>query len=127
MDIRIQKRLGRYNLCSYEKQWMVEISGLPEECPARRISEHWNEEDEPEIDGLPPSEVVELMEDQMGSYLFYSARAPKMEVIQWIKAHRDAIDAAWAKREIKNLERRITRLQDKIEHLKTVYIDKETS
>ena len=94
--MRITKTSGRYNYCNYlEKSWMVTLHDLPEGCPANSLSEFWKEDDEPDIDGLMPSEVIELFEERLNKYLIHTGRKKKEEIIQWLKDHAIDIDIDW--------------------------------
>ena len=104
MTVRIDKCIGRYDFCHpNEKQWSVTLH-LPENAPARHISETWPEDDEPDIyNDTPPSEVAEIIGVRIEDYLFQSDRDKKRKIIEWCEENAEELDREWAKAKIKNL------------------------
>lgn len=120
--MRIIKRKGRYDFCSNNEEWCIQILGLPDNAPAKSISEHWPIDDEPDIDDAPPSEVVELISERLESYWLNTAREEKRKVIEWAREHAEEIDSQWAKIQIEQKQKLIERLQDEIDDLKDMVV-----
>ena len=119
--IYIRKRLGRYNLCSTEKEWLVSIQ-FPSGSLFQRIRETWAEEDEPDIDGLPPSEVIELISERVESHLISSSRKEERKIIGWVRENAERLDAQWAQDEIAQKRKCIERLHSEIKSLECLEI-----
>lgn len=103
----VTKNLGRYNLCSNEKQWCVQVL-MPD---GKWLSETWDESDEPHVDGLPPSEVIDLIVDRINSYWISGRRKEQLEMVEKHRESFDKMDDAWARSQIASLERRIESLK----------------
>ena len=84
---------------------------LPEDAPATQIQQHWPLDSEPNIDGMPPSDVIELISERVEEYLFSSQREEQQTIIAWVRAHDERLDAEWAQGQIDILAARIATLQ----------------
>lgn len=121
MTTRIIKHKGQYNICSTDEQWCIKVF-LPDDAPKRVLDETWNAEDEPNIKGLPPSRVVELIAARLESYLISGGRTEARNLIDWCRIHSSRLDAEWAadqiaakRKGIEALEREIKDLSDCLE------------
>jgi hypothetical protein len=113
----ITKNKGRYDLCSNEEQWHVSIK-LPNDAPQRSLSDTWNLDDEPDIEDMPPSEVVEIISERIESYLLSTSREENRAVVQWIRDNAERLDAEWAAGQIKLMESRRAALAERINSLR---------
>jgi hypothetical protein len=95
------KEKGRFNLLSNDQQWHVVLRA----SNGKVLSQTFD--DEPEIDGLPPSEVVEVLSTRIESFLFSSEREKQRTVIAWFREHADLIDSGWARNRIESLHNQI--------------------
>jgi hypothetical protein len=95
-----------------EPEWQVWMQ-LPEGAPKRGISETWDQDDEPDIDGLLPSEVAELMAKRNESYWIKTSKEENRAVYEWIAANAPAIDEAWLADQIIAKERELEGLRDR--------------
>lgn len=110
MKVSISKNLGCYNWAdTSQKSWLVSMR-----IDDLAISEQWDADSEPEIKGLPPSEVVELISERLEKYWINTDRERKREVIKQIKANKFEIDKAWANSEILRLQRSHQRIHNEI-------------
>lgn len=124
--MKIFKDLGRYYLGENEKQWHVKMK-LPN---GQWLSELWPEDEEPEIEGLPPSDVVERISEQLEKYLFKSNREETRKLIEWCRENAEELDRLWAETEIKRIRNELTKLTKQAEELQAMYLtnksDKES-
>lgn len=100
------KTKGRYDLCSTEQEWQIVVRA----SNGTTISEIFPGDEEPEIDGLPPSDVVEVIAARLGSYLFKSGRDAEIVKIEWFRQNSEQIDSGWARKQIEDLRSRIDEL-----------------
>jgi hypothetical protein len=104
----ITKTLGRYNFANTaEKQWCVQMI-MPD---GKGLSETWPEEEEPDIDGVPPSQVLDLIEERLKSYWISTRREETLARIAAYREKSEELDDAWARRLIASLERKIRELE----------------
>jgi len=97
-------------------EWCVSLR-LPADAPQREISQTWDLDDEPDVDDLPPSEVIEIISQRLEHYLFSTGREEDRKVIAWVRANAARLDAEWAASEAEQIPRRIVRLQGRLEEL----------
>ncbi|OWT68063.1 MULTISPECIES: hypothetical protein [unclassified Achromobacter] len=97
----ISKTLGRFNLISNEKRWQVGML-MPD---GKFLSELWPEDEEPDIDGVPPSVILEMIEKRLNSYLFKSDRDKDLARIAAYREQAEQLDDAWARAKIAQYER----------------------
>jgi hypothetical protein len=95
----ISKDKGRYDYYSTKERWCVSVR-LPTDAPQKVISQTWDLDDEPDIDSLPLSEVVELISDRLESFLVNTRREEDRKVIEWVRENAERLDALWAGSEI---------------------------
>lgn len=101
------KHKGRFNIMSNEQQWQVVLRA----STGTIVSEIFDDGAEPDIDGLPPSEVLELISAKLESYWISTDREKTREKINWFRENAEAIDAGWARREIAGHHETIERLK----------------
>ncbi|KKM87472.1 hypothetical protein LCGC14_1268490 [marine sediment metagenome] len=113
----ITKSKGRYDLLSSDQQWCVTIR-LPNDAPRLALSGMWELDAEPDIEDLPPSEVVEVISERIESYLISTSREKEREVVQWIRDNAERLDAEWTAGQIKLLESQRKALAERIDSLR---------
>jgi len=99
------KEHGRYYVTSDDKQWCVTVRSTTGKVVSALFDE------EPEIDGEPPSEVVRMIKSRIKEFLFISDREKKLAAIQWFEDNEKQIDSGWARKSIESLQKRIHDLQ----------------
>ena len=122
MNVFISKSLGVYNLAGPgKKQWLVElrVKGL-RDLPVV-LSATWEEDDEPDIDGLSPSEVMDLLAQRFESYLIDTSREKKRAVLSMMRDNAEEIDKAWAASRVESLRVEAERLNNQIASLTREY------
>jgi hypothetical protein len=97
------KTKGRFNWASNEQEWQVVLRA----SNGMGISELWPLDEEPEIDGLPPSEVVEIIAKRLESYWINTEREAKRKKVEWFRQHAELIDSGWARNRIEGLRKQI--------------------
>ncbi|CAB3905672.1 hypothetical protein LMG2828_04735 [Achromobacter piechaudii] len=104
----ITKTLGRYNFANTaEKQWCVQMH-MPDKT---MLSEKWDEDDEPDIEGVPPSQVLDMIEERLKSYWICTRREETLARIAAYREQADQLDDAWARRQIASYERMVDSLK----------------
>lgn len=98
--------LGRYNFAGTEKDWCVSLY-----TSFGNVSETWPEDAKPDIDGLLPSEVLDLIEERLDSYWINTGRKERKEKIAQIRGHVKEIDAAWLSARIAATENELADLK----------------
>ena len=122
MNVFISKSLGVYNLAGPgKKQWLVElrVKGL-RDLPVV-LSATWEEDDEPDIDGLSPSEVMDLLERRFESYIIDTNREKKRATLAWMRENAEEIDRAWAASRVESFRMEAERLNNQIASLTREY------
>ena len=99
------KSLGRFNWAGSEDEWQLAIS-----FGGKLLSELFDKDDEPCLDDVRPSEVVEMISERLERYWINTGREKKRETIAWFREHSAAMDLAWARAEIKSAEQQISAL-----------------
>ena len=115
----IRKALANYNILSSDKDWLVSIR-LPEDAPLKALSAFWPEDDEPEIEGCCPSEIVGLIEERM-RYVVSTDRDEKKAAIAWCRENPERLDKEWAAGRVAELNQKIARLQSERNALSKQY------
>lgn len=100
--------LGRYNLASTKKEWMLALV-----TTRGRVSETWPEDDKPEVCGLLPSEVLDLIDSRLDSYWYKSSRDKDKAEIATIREHANEIDIDWLDGRIKAAESKLAELRER--------------
>jgi len=109
MRVYYTKQLGRYNWAGTEKNWNVSLS-----TDFGTVSEMWDADDEPEIDDLLPSEVLDIIEARCRYWWISTERDEKLERIAAIRAHKNEIDMAWLEKQAQIMEKRGARYRSQI-------------
>lgn len=107
LNCYVTKNLGRYNWASNDKQWCVQVM-MPD---GKVLSETWPEDEEPDTDGLPPSEVIELIVTRLNSYWICTKREETLARVEAARPMFDQMDDVWARRQISVLEGRVNSLR----------------
>lgn len=115
--ISISKSKGRYDACSHDEEWCVSLQ-LPAGAPQRRISQMWPHDNEPDVDDLPPSEVIEIISQRLDEYISISGREEDRAVIAWVRENAARLDAEWAASEVLQIEGKIAGLMNRLEELR---------
>lgn len=102
----VGKSLGKYDFCSNDKQWCVSVKA-PD---GKWISETWDEDNEPDIEGLAPSEVIDLIEERLKSYWICTSREEKLARIAGFREVAEQQDHNWAQEQISFHQREIDNL-----------------
>lgn len=110
MSVQMSKHLGRYSLTNNVKHWSLCLY-----TPHGRISVLFSEDDEPEIDGLLPSEVLDLIEAGMKRW-YRPSHAEDAAIIAKIREHKHEIDLEW-------LESRAVKAEEKAAGLRRQIVD----
>ena len=122
MNVFISKSLGVYNLANPgQKQWSVELRVMGLQDSPVVLSATWEEDNEPDIDGLSPSEVMDLLERRFESYIIDTNREKKRASLAWMRENAEEIDKAWAASRVGSLRREVERLNFKIAFLTREY------
>jgi hypothetical protein len=103
----VTKNIGRYNFASNNKDWCVQVY-MPD---GKVLSETWPEDDEPDTDGVPPSEVVEMIAARLRSYWISTRREETMARIEAARPMFEQMDDVWARSRIAGLQRQIDSLK----------------
>jgi hypothetical protein len=113
--IRIDKQLGSFNWANTrEKSWLVSIRVND----MHSVNAHFPEDEEPDIDGLAPLDVLDLIEMRNGKYLYRGSAKQEAETIKYIRDNAADIEREWAEAEIKELQKESARIYQKIESLR---------
>jgi len=106
MKTRIRVRTGNFNIVSDEE--LVEIAlFLPEGAPQPVIRELWPTLDAPNVGGLLPSQVADIIYERLLEYAYSSKSEDTAKAVQWVRDHAQEIDMAYAKSRIEILEKHI--------------------
>lgn len=109
MSVYIYKNLGRYNLAANTKEWQVYVR-----TDFGTVSELWDENDEPDIEGMLPSEVLDLIEERVRSYWLNTARESKLQTITDIRVNMKAVDREYLVTQIAHVSRQLKGLADQL-------------
>jgi len=119
--VRIDSYSGTFNLFNPDQKYIVIRVWLPDGAPMECLSAEWKDGKEPDIDNLPPSEVVSLIAKQFAREGNTSEKA--LSVIGWCRLHCVMIDKLWAQNEVERAKKRIADAQKLIVELTDSYID----
>ena len=122
MKVFISKSLGTYNLANHgQKQWSVELRVMGLQDSPLVLWATWEEDDEPDIDGLSPSEVMDLLERRFESYLIDTSREKRRASLAWMRENAEEIDKAWAASRVESFREEVESLNRKIAFLTREY------
>jgi len=106
------KNLGRYNLCSNENDWHLSLH-----TSGGNFSETWPEDDEPYIDGLLPSQVMDLIEERLKSYWIATKRDETLARMAVWRERKDDFDLAWLQNKRDNLTKSLGEIETRIKNI----------
>lgn len=118
----IDVRYGHYDFAHPEDEHVrIEIV-FPKDmnAPATSYSELWDASADPFDVQIPPSEWVEIFTNKLDGYLYTSKYEQKTKVLEWMTENAAELDSRWAKKRIKNLQRRIDNLTREMSRLQEV-------
>ena len=122
MKVFISKSLGAYNLANPgQKRWYVELRVRRLQDSPLVLSATWEEDNEPDIDGLAPSGIMDLLEQRFESLLVDTNRETKRAVLALMRESAEEIDNAWAASRVESLMREVERLNHEIVSLTREY------
>lgn len=110
----VNKNLGRYDLLSNDKDWCVSVNIRHPDSPLPCINETWSENDCPDLDGLTPVQVIDLIEEKVNSYLYTSRKAKYEPFFKWVKENRKSLEIQHAKEQIEEYKNKIIDLEQLI-------------
>lgn len=115
MSIRTMRTTGHFNFADPSQESAQWIIWLPEDAPARTISQTV------EIDGEfdseyedDPWEIADLIEGHIDKLWFSSSRSGKKEAIQWMRENENRLRIEWLNEKILKALTKIEGLQDSI-------------
>lgn len=103
LHVHVSSNVGQYYITSNEKQCCITVRtnrGLA-------VSELWPVDKAPDVDGVPPSEVIDLIAARSKSYWISTGREKTLAEIEKMKEISAEMDSAWAKDHIARLDREI--------------------
>jgi len=103
---RYSKNLGRYNICGNEKSWCLTLY-----TSGGDFNQIWPEEDEPDVDGFLPSEVMAVLRERLDAFLFISGREQTRARMDAWMAESHKYDLAWLQNQIDKHERQLRALR----------------
>lgn len=106
--IAIYSNSGNYSLFDPNKiatKICINFDGI------HSLSAIWPDKDAPSVEGVPPSEIVDLLKCRLNDYIFNSSRDKDNKVIEWAETNADALDEQWAKEQITKHEKIINKLK----------------
>lgn len=104
MSATFDKNFGRYNFAGTEKSYCVSLH-----TPYGNVSQTWPADDEPDISGCLPSDVLDLIEARLKSYLYSSHREKDGATIAAIREHANELDVLYVQNRITAARRAIER------------------
>ena len=114
MTVFFHKTLGQYNLCSNEKQWSLCLG-----YKDLRISERFDEDEEPELDDLLPSDVLCEIKNKKSKYWYSSSKEKDDEIIAKLEALSNEMDITYVKKEIEYKKKEISELEETLIKLRS--------
>lgn len=112
--VLISKQFGSFNWANYaDKSWLLSIR-----VDAGVVSAHFPEDEEPDIDGVSPMDVLWMIEERNKKYLYRGMAEKEAPVIQYIKDNQFAVEKEWAESQIKSLQSKSARIFKEIESMR---------
>ena len=122
MKVFISKSLGAYNWANPgQKQWSVELRVMGLQDSPLVLSATLEEDDEPDIDGFSPSEVMDLLVQRFESYIIDTNREKRRTSLAWMRENTEEIDKAWAASRVESFREEVEILNRKIASLTREY------
>lgn len=113
--------VGRYNLLGDNKSWCLTLC-----TSGGNFSETWPEDDHPEVVGMKPTEVMELLRERLKSYLYKSSRDETLARMDAWMADGNQYDIAWLTAAIDRHEREATKLKRERQEILDEIADQES-
>lgn len=104
MSATFSKDFGRYNFAGTEKSYCVALH-----TPYGNVSQTWPADDEPNISGCLPSDVLDLIDTRLASYVYTSRREQDKATIAVIREHAIELDVLYVQNRIAAARRAIER------------------
>lgn len=121
--VSIRTDCGSYNFADpREKRWQLHIALYDFGDTVRGVGVTFPEDEEPNVDGLPPSEVVELIAAKLSKLWLNTSRERDNAVVAFIRDNAAWVDRVWATQEIERNQQKIARLSKQNETLTTLYL-----
>lgn len=114
---RITKNLGHYYIGTRDQQWCVQVLS-PD---GKWLAAMWPEDDEPDTERRPPSEVVEIIAER-NARVWSTAREEKAASTALCRLHAAFMDRNWAMAEIKREQRDHADAHRRIAMLRDAYL-----
>ena len=101
MDIhaRYFKSLSRFNLIGQEKNWQVQLL-----TSSGNVSALFDEEEEPDLENLLPSDVLDLIEARTNA-VWSSNKADRLAKIAELRQQIEKLDVAWLAVELERADK----------------------
>jgi hypothetical protein len=104
--------IGRFNLASNEKDACLRLY-----TSGGNFSQTFPLDEQPEIDGLLPSKVMDLIEARLDSYWISTGREEdKKRIARW-RIEQSDFDAAWLKAQIEHTEKLLKVLRNQLDDI----------
>jgi hypothetical protein len=106
-NARYYKTKGKFYWGNRSEQWQVVLW-----TSAGQVSALWDEEDEPEIGDMLPTEVLSVIEERIKSYWIYTGRDEDLAKVARIREQGAALDTVWVQKKLQQLATEVERWQD---------------
>lgn len=110
MRVSVSKSLGRYNLCSNEKDWCLQVTAWAD-GGALNVSALFDEDDEPWADR--PSEALDAIEERVNRPLFFSSHA-KQDNETIAKMREMDLDRVWLEQRAAQLKKELDEVMEEL-------------
>jgi len=121
--VRICTFTGKLDILHPNQLYHVVRVWLPEGAPAECLEASWKDGQEPRIDSLPPSDVVNIIAKKFARE--QSGTERQLAVIGWCRTNYVMLDKLWAQWEVECAKKRIEEAQQLIVELTENYIETE--
>lgn len=112
--------VGHYNICGTNKSASLQLI-----TSGGNFSALFEVDEAPDVDGLLPSEVLDLIEARIDSYWISTGREDtKKRIKEWRKEQRD-FDAAWLEKRIEATEKTLVSLKRELQNVRDAQADEE--
>lgn len=112
MTAYYSKALGHFNWAGNEKQWCVTLI-----TSEGQIHETWDENEEPDISDMLPSEVLALIAERSESYWIDTARDRKRDTRKKMLEGIAKADAEWLRGRIRATELNLDSLKNRLSEI----------
>lgn len=110
MRVYIYRDIARDS--SNDRAYRIEVRAFDDRFKPKgfiSISESW--EHEPDVDGMPPSFALDLIEARLKSYFIHTGRDVGLQTIATLRSMIAEVDDSWARAEIASLTDRAKDLE----------------